>query len=164
MVALNRTLWYSSGLINRNEVTGGRQKYEQMQQIFFTQMQQNISLIIEQKIRSSGDLSPAQQEAQIAKFEATNNEFLGQLSEAVQAIMTYDEVLEHVYYPVYDQYFTEEDLRGLIAFYQTPVGEKLITVSPQILQTSIRLTSEIFMPRMIEVMNQLIEKQIEQQI
>ncbi|NJR66363.1 MAG: DUF2059 domain-containing protein [Leptolyngbyaceae cyanobacterium CRU_2_3] len=32
-------------------------------------------------------------------------------------------MLERVYYPVYDQYFTEADLSSLIAFYQTPIGE-----------------------------------------
>lgn len=34
--------------------------------------------------------------------------------------------------PVYDKYFTQEDIRQLIKFYQTPVGKKIIKVMPSI--------------------------------
>lgn len=34
--------------------------------------------------------------------------------------------------PVYDKYFTEDDIRQLIKFYQTPVGKKIIKVMPEI--------------------------------
>ena len=32
--------------------------------------------------------------------------------------------------PIYNKYFTEEDIKQLIAFYQTPLGKKLISVNP----------------------------------
>jgi len=34
--------------------------------------------------------------------------------------------------PVYDKYFTQDDIRQLIKFYQTPVGKKIIKVMPSI--------------------------------
>ena len=52
-------------------------------------------------------------------------------------------------------------MRSLIAFYQTPIGEKLITVTPQLLQASMQRTNEVFMPQMLEIMGQLMEQQID---
>ncbi|WP_313385969.1 DUF2059 domain-containing protein [Chishuiella sp.] len=38
--------------------------------------------------------------------------------------------------PIYDKYFTEEDIDVLIAFYSTPSGKKMITNLPNITQDS----------------------------
>jgi len=37
-------------------------------------------------------------------------------------------------YPIYDKYFTLEDLKGLVQFYSTPLGRKAIAVLPQLTQ------------------------------
>ncbi|NET72948.1 MAG: DUF2059 domain-containing protein [Sphaerospermopsis sp. SIO1G2] len=34
--------------------------------------------------------------------------------------------------PLYDKYFTNEEIKGMIAFYQTPLGKKTLNVLPQI--------------------------------
>ncbi|MEA5627863.1 DUF2059 domain-containing protein [Nostoc sp. UHCC 0251] len=38
--------------------------------------------------------------------------------------------------PIYNKYFTNEEIKQLITFYQTPLGQKTITVIPQIYQES----------------------------
>lgn len=38
--------------------------------------------------------------------------------------------------PIYDQYLTYEDIKGLIAFYESPLGAKLLSVMPQMSQES----------------------------
>ena len=38
--------------------------------------------------------------------------------------------------PIYDKHLTHEEIRGLIAFYQTPLGAKLIEKLPAIAQDS----------------------------
>lgn len=38
--------------------------------------------------------------------------------------------------PIYDKYFTEEDIDAIIAFYSTPSGKKMITNLPNITQDS----------------------------
>ena len=39
--------------------------------------------------------------------------------------------------PVYHRYYTNEDLEGLIAFYQTSLGKKTIDVMPNLMQDSV---------------------------
>ena len=38
--------------------------------------------------------------------------------------------------PIYDQYLSHDDIKGMIAFYQSPLGEKLLSVMPQMSQES----------------------------
>jgi hypothetical protein len=49
-----------------------------------------------------------------------------------------NKALNKVSYPVYDQYFTAEDLAELVAFYQTPVGRKTIMVLPIVTQETVQ--------------------------
>ena len=40
------------------------------------------------------------------------------------------------YIPIYSKYFTNEEVKGIIAFYETPLGKKTLSVIPQISQES----------------------------
>jgi hypothetical protein len=39
--------------------------------------------------------------------------------------------------PIYDKHLTHEEIRGLLAFYQSPLGRRLLEVQPLLLQDSI---------------------------
>ena len=44
--------------------------------------------------------------------------------------------------PVYDKYYSLEDIQGLIAFYETPIGKKLLATTPQVMQESMKIGQE----------------------
>jgi len=41
--------------------------------------------------------------------------------------------------PVYQKHMTIEDLRGLVEFYETPLGKKFITSTPAIMEESMQV-------------------------
>ncbi|EPG73769.1 PF09832 family protein [Leptospira fainei serovar Hurstbridge str. BUT 6] len=41
--------------------------------------------------------------------------------------------------PIYDKYFTLEEIKGITAFYNSPVGRKLLEKNPQITQESMQV-------------------------
>ncbi|MHA3044068.1 DUF2059 domain-containing protein [Riemerella anatipestifer] len=47
------------------------------------------------------------------------------------------EELIDIIIPIYDKYYTEEDVDELIKFYKTPVGKKVISTMPDIYRDSI---------------------------
>ena len=57
---------------------------------------------------------------------------------------------------VYDKYFTNDDILQLIAFYDTPVGKKMVTVVPQmmaeIMQTSLAQGQKLGLESLQEVL------------
>jgi uncharacterized protein len=55
--------------------------------------------------------------------------------ETIAAELKSDEIIDQII-PIYNKYFTNEEIKQLIAFYQTPLGKKTIAVLPQISQES----------------------------
>lgn len=51
------------------------------------------------------------------------------------------ELLEKII-PIYDKYYTTEDLKAVNAFYETPAGQKLLSTLPQAMQEATRVGQE----------------------
>ena len=64
-----------------------------------------------------------------ASWDALKDEFLNTSSQELVEMLT----------PVYRKHLTEQDLKDLIAFYQTPAGQKYAAVSPQIMAESMQV-------------------------
>lgn len=60
--------------------------------------------------------------------------------------------------PIYDKYYTEEDVTQLIAFYQSPLGKKMVQVLPGINQESMVAGQEWGKRLSEKVVNRLKEK------
>ena len=143
------------------EILGGKQTYDQTQQLVLSQQKQELPKILKQMIDASSRLTPSQKKDAYAKANQNISSALDEFGQYMSADTTYQEFLERVYYPIYDQYFTETDLKDLVAFYKTPIGRKLILISPQLSATSQKLTFELIMPRLSEIINRMIEKEID---
>jgi hypothetical protein len=48
--------------------------------------------------------------------------------------------IQQITIPAYDKYFTDEEIREMIAFYQTPIGKKAVTVMPQLMNDVLQAT------------------------
>jgi hypothetical protein len=62
--------------------------------------------------------------------------------------------------PLYAKYFTPEDVRGLIAFYQSPLGQKSLSVMPALMQDAMTLGQQWAAeatPRVQEAMKKRLE-------
>lgn len=75
----------------------------------------------------------------------------------LQVKLRVDDLLE-LAIPVYDKYFSLEDIDGLTKFYQTPLGKKAISVLPQVLleaqAAGKKLGQEMGRQSMIEVLDE----------
>lgn len=63
--------------------------------------------------------------------------------------------LEPGFIRMYTDLFTDEELRGLIAFYRTPVGQRMVELTPEIAARTQQITSEVMeaaMPQLMEMM------------
>ena len=49
-----------------------------------------------------------------------------------------NELLEMII-PIYDKYYTLEDLKAVNAFYSTPAGQKILSTLPQVMQESMEI-------------------------
>ncbi len=82
-------------------------------------------------ITSTGikDMRAANPDVDPTAFDEVEEELLNLINEEMQK----DTYLE-IYYPIYEKYFTVDELKELIAFYKTPLGTKVVKALPQITQ------------------------------
>ena len=60
-----------------------------------------------------------------------------------EELFNVDEIIERLI-PVYDKHYSEEELREIIQFYESPVGQKIFKVTPQIMKESIGVSVQYF--------------------
>ena len=49
-----------------------------------------------------------------------------------------DKLIEQII-PLYKKHFTHEDIKALISFYESPIGKKLVSKTPQLTQESMKM-------------------------
>ena len=85
------------------------------------------------KMTGSGELAIQVMENMVVEFKKilpqVPEEFWKKFMEEIDP----NEMIELVV-PIYDKYFTHEDIKTLIMFYETPVGQKYIKVMPVLTQ------------------------------
>jgi hypothetical protein len=97
-------------------------------------------------------LSPEQQR----KVDATS----AKIREAMRDEMSWER-LKPQYMSLYRETFTEEEVRGLIAFYESPAGVALLSKMPLLMQKSVALSQER-MKSMIPRMKAAVEEAVVQ--
>ena len=70
------------------------------------------------------------------------------------------QLVDELYYPVYDKFFTEAEIRDLIAFYKTPTGQKVIDTMPAMFDEVGKLSMEKINPIMIKIVNEITDEEV----
>lgn len=72
----------------------------------------------------------------------------------------YSQTVERISLSIYNKYFTEDDLRNLITFYKTPVGQKVIDLLPKLFAESASRVSDEVGPKMRQIMDEIVQDEI----
>ncbi len=143
------------------EITGGEKLFRQVSQITAVQLQQEFNGILKSIIPESSGISEAKKAEMINKINKDINRIVTQYNQRLMEKLDFNTIIETVYYPLYDKYFTEEDLQAMIDFYKTPTGKKTISVMPQLLQESMQRVSQIIQPEATRIFKEIFEQEIE---
>ncbi|MDM7922475.1 MAG: DUF2059 domain-containing protein [Pyrinomonadaceae bacterium] len=73
----------------------------------------------------------------------------------------YGKFIQETAYPLYDKLFTEEDLKGLITFYASPTGKKMISAMPELWAESQRMGREKLGPIFTEIITEIFKEEAE---
>ncbi len=81
------------------------------------------------------------------------DDFAGQYKEKFQNRMT------ELYIPIYQKYLTIDDLKQIIAFYESPVGKKLASVTPAMTAEGMQLGQQLGMEIATQIQKELKAKE-----
>jgi uncharacterized protein len=77
------------------------------------------------------------------------------LRELFSKKIDFGQLIENLSYELYAKYFTEDELKDLIAFYGSQTGKKTIEVMPRLFAESMSRTAEIIKPKLTEIITEL---------
>ncbi|WP_413168213.1 DUF2059 domain-containing protein [Capilliphycus salinus ALCB114379] len=143
------------------ELTGGERTFRQVSEAMLSQMEQQFGAMLSSDLAGAEQLSPQERQRIVANLSQEMNRITQKYNRLFLERVDYQQIVEEVYYPLYDKYFTEEDLRVLIDFYKSPTGQKTIEVMPQLLQESIQRTTQVIGPTITGIMQEIIAEELE---
>ncbi|HEX9780808.1 MAG TPA: DUF2059 domain-containing protein [bacterium] len=73
--------------------------------------------------------------------------------------VNFREIIREIYYPLYDKYFTEAELGELVEFYRSPIGQKTISVMPNLIQEAMQRSNELLQPTILEVIQDVMNEE-----
>ena len=68
------------------------------------------------------------------------------------------ELMRNIYISIYFKYYTEDDIRALIAFYKTPLGQKMVTSMPQLTADIYTEVQRTLTPKIMTLATQIAEE------
>lgn len=139
------------------EVTKADKMMQSIIDVFLVQMQKDLPRMISQ---TAGDAATDKDRAEMQRMVSESSaRFTQRFRELIAQKINFNEIGEQLFYPVYDKFFNEEDLRALTAFYKSPVGQKSLDLTPQLMSESMQRSSEILLPKIMEISRQVMEEE-----
>jgi len=101
----------------------------------------------------AGDMGKQVMERMSATFRRMPNLPAGFIDEFQKSVDPQE--LVDLTVPIYDKYLTEEDIDGLIKFYNSPVGKKFVSVQGAIMQEAVTAGEQWGQRKALEVVRKL---------
>jgi len=77
-------------------------------------------------------------EQMIANFRSRNSTVSSEFWDRFEKEMNVQDLINKII-PIYAKYYTLDDLKAVNEFYQTPVGQRMLAATPQIMQESMQI-------------------------
>lgn len=132
------------------EVSGSRETFKQKLDSVFDSLNKALLKQISADIEQDASLSSEEKAKKQKAMPEIGARLLMRLREEFNREINFEKFVEDANYPLLDKYFTDDELKQLIAIYQSPVWKKSVTVR-QRLQTE---TSQAF----VDTLSSTIEK------
>jgi len=133
-------------------------KYRELMQATFAQMEvslpQNMRTGAIAAINNDPTLDAKAKQAKLAEMEKE----LPKIAAAIHQVFTDPGLMEEMLdamVPLYANTYTLEEVRQMNAFYQSPVGRKMLATTPKLMGEGMAISNQIMMPRLNQLMQSL---------
>jgi uncharacterized protein len=114
---------------------------------------------IAESVNARTDLTPQERQKLRQEMAVEAARFTKRFSELVREKLNWPQLMEQLMYPVVNKYYTEDDLKNMIAFYKSPTGRKVIEVMPQMMTDVMARSNEIVKPQFDKIAQQILDEE-----
>jgi len=122
-------------------------------------MDESYPAILRSSLEKMTELPAKEREEMINSLVGRHQVFSKKMRERIPQRINYKQFIEETYYPLYDKFFTESELRELVNFYKTPAGQKFIDTMPQLFAEATRLSLEKLSPQITKLIDEIIKEE-----
>lgn len=127
----------------------------------FAEMQKTMPAMMRQQIaamiQADPQLNEAQKKEAMARMERLLPGMIGAMAKTFSDPTLIDAMIVEMT-PLYTNNYTVDEIRQLTAFYQTPLGRKMMTLTPRLSSESMAVGQRIMMPRIGKMMQDLMQE------
>jgi uncharacterized protein len=130
---------------------------------FLEQTQESAIILIKSDLREwiqAQKVAPAEKKRLEAEMDESAQRILTRLRAEFPKRINMGEILELVMLEVYDKYFTEAEVKDLVAFYKTPTGQKFIKILPQISAEMLPIIKQLMAPAATLLATELLAEEL----
>ncbi len=80
--------------------------------------------------------------------------------ERVPKVLDMKQITEQISYSLYDKFYTEAELKDVIAFYKTSTGQKMIVTMPKLMSESSRMSNQLVLPKVMNLIQEIVKEEI----
>lgn len=141
------------------EITEATKNAEAVKNSMLAQQEKIIPEAFDRALEAEGSLTPAERRVIKNAMVAESAQVMTRLKEALDQKINFAQIVEEISLVVYDRYYTEQELRDLLAFYKSPTGRKTIQIMPQLFADSMQMTVERLNPKLLDALEQFIQEE-----
>lgn len=140
-------------------LTKAEETAEEMTDLMMSNMEQSYPQVIGGILAQAGLLDGADQ-ADLEKAITDSQQRFSQKFRSMYAQrVDFQQVINDIYYPLYDKYYTKEELKDLVNFHSSPTGQKVVDVMPQLMEESMTQSAQMLNPKIVELINEIMEQE-----
>jgi hypothetical protein len=142
-------------------LTGGQKNTEAILNSMLDQNERNLPALLSQTASKNLNLTASEQVAFQEKLRESMIRASKRFRELFQQRVNFVQLMEDISFSLNDKYFSESELRDLVEFYKSPTGKKTIEILPQLLTESMTKTSEVLLPKVQQIIDELLEEEMQ---
>ena len=146
------------------EVTGGRQSVEDVLDAIYANLDDTTSKMMLATIEQDADLTAAQKADLQKKLPEAIVRLGKKFRDELNKELDFAKLVVTVHSSLLDKYFTESELKDLIAFYKSPTGRKMISVGPKLITDTSAQLNALLLPAMEKVFQRTTDAEIYEMI
>lgn len=144
------------------EATGGKKAADDMVDIMMDAQVTETTKMISSMIDDDKTISVSAKNQMKRSMTESSARSTERLRQFFKEKVDMGELIEEIVLPIYDKHFSESELKELVAFYNSTTGQKLISVMPELMMESLKVSSDKLVPKLQEFMKDAARSEIAQ--
>lgn len=129
--------------------------------IMLKQLETQMPQMVEQLKGPADPSDPVKAEKRKKEFREFHDHFMKRYRELLKERIQMGKVIKDIYAPLFGIYFTEEEIQELIKLYKTPLGQRLLSQMPLVMQDAMKRSGEVLNPKIVGIVQQIINEEKE---